>query len=459
MSLRSRLFLILLAATGLIWLSAVVWIFVSTRIELEQVLDTRLREAANMVDSLVSNSNMQPNKAIGAVPGLTLKQMGYDRQLSCQIWSLDGHLVAQSNGAPDGRLSEQATGFSQRTINGVRWRVYAIENSASGMRVLVGDRLQLRDRLVTDLIKGLVAPMLLVVPALALLLWLSLGGGLRPLRTMASDLSARDADDMRQLKTECLPRELKPLGGAINTLFARVSAARRHERDVTAFAAHELRTPLAGLKTQAQIALKAEEPEVRKGALEQIIVSVDRSSRLVRQLLYLARLDAGEGAPEGRKSVVKLGELAREVVEAVPAEGRQITVELDPLLDDYATTTCREHLVLALRNLHENALDYSPTKARVRWRLDPHNAELIIEDEGLGMPDTELDQAEQRFFRGRNSRAGGSGLGLTIAKSAIRHIGGNLKLANRPDRSGLGAFVRLPALMQLAPPSRGKEEV
>lgn len=447
MSLRKRLFVILLAATGLIWLSAAAWIFVSTRIEVEQVLDTRLREAANMVDSLVSNANLQPDQAVSALKGSSFKKLNYERQLSCQIWSLDGSLLAQSNGAPESKLSDQPAGFSNRTIDGVSWRVYAIENSSSGLRVLVGDRLELRDRLVADLIKGLLAPLVLVVPALALLLWFSLGSGLRPLRAMAGDLAEREPGDLSDLETGRLPRELKPLGRAINSLFARVSTARRRERDVTAFAAHELRTPLAGLKTQAQIALTAGDETVRKSALEKIIVSVDRSSRLVRQLLNLARLDAGEDTPAPPKDWVDLGELAREITEAAPSPARAVRIECDPQLDTYRVHVCSEHLLLALRNLHENAREHSPPNATIRWRLEPQKGRLIIEDEGLGMSDEVLRNADQRFFRGRSS-AGGSGLGLSIATSALAQIGGRLILQNRTDRSGLAAIVELPALAQ-----------
>lgn len=443
-SLRTRLFLTLVAATGLIWLSAVAWIYVSTRIELEHVLDTRLREAATMVDSLISNSGMQPNSAISAVTGPTLKDLGYERQLSCQIWSLDGHLVARSNGAPDGRLSDQHTGFSQRTINNEAWRVYSIENAESGIRVLVGDRLGLRDKLVADLIKGLLVPMVLILPAFAALIWFSLGRGLKPLLAMAGELQTRSAEDMRTIETAPLPRELKPLGQALNALLARVAAARQHERDVTAFAAHELRTPLAGLKTQAQIALAAKQAPVRKSALQQILVSVDRSTRLVRQLLALARLDVGDSVETASKTEINLGDLAREVVDSVPLGDGALKVDVDPRLYGFKVHTCREHLILALRNLHENAVAHSPPGGAVTWRLGEDGRTIVIADEGPGMSESDLSQADRRFFRGSHTKTGGSGLGLTIAKAALRQIGGELQLANRTGHTGLRAIVGLP---------------
>src|SRR5665647_119083 len=278
-SLRKRLFLILLSATGLIWLSAVAWIYISTRTELEHVLDTRLQEAARMVNSLVSSGNMSAAASIGALPGGPVETASYERQLSCQIWSLDGRLVARSSGAPDAALTVQEIGFSDRIVDGESWRVYSIKNDTSGVRVMVGDRLGLRDRLVADLIKGLMTPALLIIPLLGLLIWASLGQGLKPLTRIAADLRDRKADDMSSVDAGHAPREVQPLADALNGLFASVEAARQHERDVTAFASHELRTPLAGLKTQAQIAMAATDPEVRQGALRQILVSVDRTTR------------------------------------------------------------------------------------------------------------------------------------------------------------------------------------
>src|SRR5258708_34884428 len=291
-SLRTRLFAILVATTGLIWLCAAVWIYVQTKNEVERVLDTRLQEAARMVESLVTNSDGAGSHNAQTDPVVVPQQASYERQLSCQIWSLDGRLVARSSGAHNERLSDHANGFSDREVDGETWRVYAIEDATKGIRVMVGDRLGLRERLVTDLIKGLLAPTLLIIPLLGLLIWTSLGRGLRPLQNMAEELQKRDAEDMRAIDARHAPREIRPVVGALNQLFEKVDAARRHERQVTAFAAHALRTPLTCLKTQAQIAMTAADPAIKAGALQQILISVDRTSRLVRQLLAVPTLHA-----------------------------------------------------------------------------------------------------------------------------------------------------------------------
>lgn len=436
-SLRGRLFAILLSATGVIWLSAVLWIYVGTRGELEHVLDTRLQEAARMVNSLVASADMTSPAAV--LPSLPAEGVGYERQLSCQIWSLDGRLMARSSGAPDTRLTEAASGFSDRIVDGETWRVYTIANAATGARVMVGDRLGLRDRLVSDLIKGLLAPALLIAPLLALLIWISLGRGLRPLRTMARDVGGRDADDMSPIDPVRAPAEVKPLTQALNGLFAKVEAARRHEREVTAFAAHELRTPLAGLRMQAQIAMSGGAPEVRQGALQQIVLSVDRTARLVRQLLALAKLDAN-AEPQACEPVI-VGDVFDEITATAPEAG--ISVKIEPALRELTVVASRELLTLALRNLHDNAVRHMPSGGTVTWRSPAAGNGIVVEDEGVGIPEDEIPLVTQRFFRGRNKSAIGTGLGLAIADVAVRRMGGELRLANRRDRGGLEATIRM----------------
>ncbi len=438
-SLRGRLFGILVAATGLIWLCGILWIFVGARAELEHVLDARLQEAARMVNSLVARSASALDDAARAAT----EPEHYERQLSCQIWSLDGKLLARSSSAPDVFLGDRAYGFSDRNINGEKWRVYTIENVVKGVRVMIGDRLGQRDQLAVDLVKGLLIPALLIFPALGVLLWLSLGRGLRPLLNMAAELTARDADDMRPTAAQNAPAELLPLAEAINDLFAKVETARRHEQEFTAFAAHELRTPLAGLKTQAQIALAAAEPEVQGRALRQILLSVDRTTRLVRQLLTLARLDAGVEA--NRLETTSVGEVLEDIVKTAQATATPVHVVVEAALGHFTVLTNRETLGIALRNLHENALQHSPEGGTVAWTVAPDGHGVVVADEGPGIAPEDLPFVTQRFFRGKRQTPTGCGLGLAIVAAVLKQTGGELVLENRHESPGLRATLVFPS--------------
>ncbi|CAM5458629.1 histidine kinase OS=Afipia felis OX=1035 GN=qseC_1 PE=4 SV=1 [Afipia felis] len=431
-SLRRRLFVLLTAATGALWLCAVVWIYVGSRIELERALDTRLQEAARMVHSLVASGNVSAVAA--AAP---FQEDGYERQLSCQIWSFDGHLVAQSSGAPQASLAEATDGFADRDIGGEGWRVYTIVDASKGIRVAVGDRIGLRTRLVRDLVLGLIAPALFIVPLLGALIWFGLGRGLSPLNRIAGDIAARDADDMRPIADGNTPSEVKPLLGALNGLFDKVESARRHERDITAFAAHELRTPLAGLKTQAQVALAAKDDQTRVSALRQIIISVDRATRLTRQLLTLAKLDA---MPPPKHDPMDVGIVLQDVIKDCKAPP-DLRMTVDPKLNGLSIRGDRECLYLILRNLHENAIAY--TNGPITWCAMPNGAGLMIEDEGPGIAEDELPLVTQRFYRARGTTSSGTGLGLAIASIAADRSAMRLSIDNRGDRSGLRCTLSL----------------
>ncbi|MGY4173498.1 ATP-binding protein [Bradyrhizobium sp. USDA 4529] len=442
-SLKHRLFLILVAATGVIWLAATCWIYVGTSREVENVLDSRLQEAARMVLSLASSNGIgSPEKDTGA--SHATDHLTYERQLSCQIWSLDGRLVARSSGAPSESLSDTRTGFSERTIKGETWRVFTAEDPARNVRVLVGDRLGLREAFVTDIMKGLAAPMLLTVPLLALLIWASLNRGLRPLQALAQDLKCRNADDMTPVEGGNVPAEIWPMVVSLNNLFRKVREALRHERDMTAFAAHELRTPLAGLRSQAQIAMTAPDQGTREAALRQILFSVDRTTRLVRQLLAIVKLDSDR---ELLMEPVCIGDIVQDVLRNLPPSDQDADVIVDPLLRSLIVLSNRDALLLAIRNLHENAVRHMPQRGSIRWSAasTKEGTLVFVEDSGPGVPEDELELITNRFFRGRNKTALGSGLGLSIVTLALQAGGARLRLRNRGDGSGLRAEMLWPS--------------
>ncbi|WP_262271485.1 ATP-binding protein [Microvirga yunnanensis] len=444
-SIRTRLFIILVTATGIVWLCAAAWVYAHTQRQLQTVLDNRLMEAARMVSSLVEGDAIAL-AARGEVPVSVPETvpLSYERQLSCQIWSFDGRLIGRSSGAPEAELSNEASGFSEREVGGEPWRVYAVADRDKGIRVLVGDRIGLRDRLVTELVGGLLLPAALIVPLLAFLIWASVGRGLGPLRRLTHGLEARGAEDLCPISIGNPPAEIRPVVEALNGLFGKVAAAREHERSFTAFAAHELRTPLAGLRTQVQVALAAKDAETREGALRQTLVAVDRTTRLVRQLLEMSALDVATDDGEGQD--IRVGRAIEEITAGLGTGKGGVAVEIDPAL--YRVTCCmnRELFHLVVRNLHENAVQHSPAGGRVRWFLDDavHPPVVAVEDDGPGIPEDEISRVTDRFFRGRHRSAVGSGLGLAIVEAALKRAKATFVLRNRWDGSGLRAGLGLP---------------
>ncbi|MDI6028474.1 sensor histidine kinase N-terminal domain-containing protein [Corticibacterium sp. UT-5YL-CI-8] len=441
-SISKRLFLILVLTTSLVWLSAVLWIFLSTRAEVERVLDARLMEAGRMVSSLISRQERDAVPDRSTTVEIPLREhSAYERQLSCQIWSLQGALISRSDAAPAEKLSEQEDGISETVVDGERWRVYAITNTDIGIRVLVGDNLSMRDHLVNDVIRGLLLPALFIVPVLAVLIWFSVRRGLEPLRKIAGDLEARHATDLSPIEDVDTAKEIVPVLQSLNGLFARVAGLRERERNFTAFAAHELRTPLAGLKTQAQVALASEDPAIRDQALRQIVVGVDRTGRLVRQLLDMSAVEALDHESE-KRGVVRPSFVLRSLAAELADRARQVSVEVAPEMDAVELHIEPELFTLAARNLMENAVNHSPPGGVVRCRVAGQfeAGQVIIEDDGPGIPEEELPRVTERFFRGRNKAPVGSGLGLAIVELALGRSGWRLQLQNR-DAGGLRAVI------------------
>lgn len=448
-SIRLRLFTILLATTGAVWLFAVMWTYFSVQHQVERVLDARLMEAARMVSSLLTNHHIAVAGAVDNTKaddaGLPFDLQGdYRRQLSCQIWSLQGQLVSRSESAPHESLTDSRDGFSETSVDGVRWRVFAVVNPELNLRVLIGDSLEIRDRLVADVVKGQLVPALAILPILAVLIWLSVGQGLGPLKRIAMSLGLRSADELHAIENRDTPSEIKPLLSSLNSLFLRVEAAREREKTFIAYAAHELKTPLAGLKTQAQVALRSKEDNVRDKALAHISTSVDRTGRLVRQLIDLALVDSTD-RDSGRETVRLAGimEDIRSDLEALSSR-RAIPVTFCLRPDEIVTLRDVNLLRLALRNVIENAIQYSPDGSGVEISVlgNGPRIEIEVKDQGHGIDPDDQVTVRERFKRGHSARGEGSGLGLAIVDMAMRKLGG--ELAFRQADSGFIVTLILP---------------
>jgi two-component system sensor histidine kinase QseC len=453
-SMKARLFGLLMLGTSVVWLSGILWIYSGSRAELERVLDARLDEATRMVGSLIKNADVKVTTDVSGVrvspqsPPVThdtIQHIETNFKLACQVWSIDGRLVGKSSEAPATQLTHVSSGYSNQEINGTKWRVYAREDRERGIRVLVGDSINHRERLVRDLIRGLVVPGLVVLLALAGLIWIAIRQGLAPLQDLTRALAQRHADELGHVDIGRAPSEIRPVVDALNELFERVVVAREHERSVTAFAAHELRTPLAGLRTQVQIALASVDPAVRDAALKNALLSADRTTRMVRQLLALAQLDAADtGAPQ---EWIDVGARLRSVCDELRTETRPNPATIDRSLFGTRIKVNPDAFHVAVRNLTENAIQHTPGQTPVRWSLAPSKSEvyLELEDDGPGIPADELGQVTKRFFRGRHKSAIGSGLGLSIVEAALQKDSLSLRLESRSPAPGLRAQIVIDA--------------
>jgi signal transduction histidine kinase len=241
---------------------------------------------------------------------------------------------------------------------------------------------------------------------------------------------------------------VRPLVDALNDLFGRLDRSFANERRFTGDAAHELRTPLAALKTQAQVALTSPDPERRRRALDNVVAGVDRATRLVEQLLALARLDAML-PPSG--GIVDMRELAQNGVRdlAPQADARGIRLWLEARGPEAPHVRGEGELLgLLVRNLVDNAIRYTPPGGRVRVTLwqSGDRVTLAVADSGAGVAPEARERIFDRFFRAGGEPSTGSGLGLSIAQAVVALHGGSIRAEPSADLGGLSVVATLPAL-------------
>ena len=319
----------------------------------------------------------------------------------------------------------------------------------------VAETLGKRSQLATEIIKGVMVPQFVTLPLAVLLVWLALVRGIRPLNELETRIRARQPDDLSPLEQESIPQEVTPLVGSINDLLERLKVSLTTQRRFLADAAHQLKTPLAGLRMQADLALRAQDPEEARRCLQQITRSSVRATHTVNQLLSLARAETtGRALPS---QPVDLGELVTEVIiDSYPlAQDKRIDLGYEG--PDHMPESCMLQgnptlLQELVRNLVDNAIHYTPAggvvTARVRLEGDSGAQTLEVEDNGPGIPESERELVLQPFYRVLGSNVDGSGLGPSIVSEVAQQYRAQLELGDahpgQEGRRGLKVTVRFP---------------
>ena len=319
--------------------------------------------------------------------------------------------------------------------------------------VQVAETLEKRTQLANEIIKGVIIPQFIVLPVAVLLVWFGLSRGIAPLNALQARLRARRPDDLSPINEREAPQEIAPLVAAMNDLLARQAANVQAQRRFVADAAHQMKTPLAGLRTQAELALRNASPEDMQASLRQLIASAERTTRLVNQLLALARAE-DPGRSRAGFLPVDLQAIARDQTLGWVAEAMKRRIDLGLESDDEPLYIEGNALLLAelLNNLIDNALRYTPSGGTVTVRLvvDDIDAVLEVEDSGPGIPEAERARVFDRFYRILGTTSDGSGLGLAIVREIALWHGGTVTIAgnshegtaNSPGTRVIARFTR-----------------
>jgi two-component system sensor histidine kinase QseC len=439
-SLRWRLLLLVSIASLLILVLASSLAYERARHEVHELMDIQLSKTAQLVLAQALDADGRFAELSQWIAEIQRVNAGHDPlTLEFQIGMPDGTVLARSPHAPEAPLAGPL-GYATFLHDDGDWRTLTLESGAPPLRAQVAESIPKRNKDALEIAHKTVQPLLLILPILLFAIYFSVRRGLKPLDDLASEVATRSSDNLSPLAARKVPREAQPLVTAINRVFHRLAESIESERRFTADAAHELRTPLAAAKIQAQVAQMSPNPASREHALANMIAGLDRATRLVEQMLRLARLDPLSQLPHPQE--VDLAELTERVAAGIQDAMPSARIRLDLGQDLSPVQGDPDLLEVALRNLIDNAVRYSPEGAEVAVivRKGPSGMALSIQDEGPGVAEEELPRLIERFYRSASATAEGSGLGLTIVGRIAELHCARLEFANR---AGGGFEARL----------------
>ena len=448
-SLQGRLLVLVLGLVTAVWLATAVMTWFDVRHELDELLDSHLAQAAALLVVQQMREVEDDDRAVDA-PSLHR----YAPKVAFQVFH-NGRLALRSANAPGPPMIEPGerfrSGFRTVQIDGTAWRVFAAHGGERDVQVYVGEQVASRLSILWAVLRSTLWPMAVALPLLALAVWWAVYRGVAPLRRLGQTLALRRPQALDPVVVARAPTEMVPMVDALNGLFERIGALMESERRFTADAAHELRTPIAAIRAQAQVALAEKGDEARRHALAATLEGCDRATRLVEQLLMLSRLEAGTAPAMGP---VELGALVRRVVAEVAPQalrkGQAIEVDAPAALEVPGDPTL---LAVLVRNLVDNAIRYCPEKATVKVAVAGHDSrpQIRIEDSGPGMTEQDAGRLGERFFRVLGSGEIGSGLGWSIVQRIAAVQGAEVRVGRSLSLGGLEVVVGWPGVVKGMP--------
>lgn len=434
-SLRTRLLWLLFAAVALTALIQALVTYRTARSKADDIFDQHMQQMAQ---------SLRSGLPVAGPPSTTEEAADEeDHDFMVQVWTADGVRVFQSVRAA---LPERTPpGFSEVRFRGATYRVFSLQSRSQNIQV--AQDMAARQKMASELAVRTVGSIVVMAPLLMLLVWWVVSRSLAPVARVRNQLAQRQADDLDEVNEAGLPDEIQPLVHELNLLFGRVRLAFQAQQSFVADAAHELRSPLAALKLQVLGLQRATGSAARDVAVGRLTAGIDRATRLIAQLLVLARQQASV-AGGLRPEPVALADVVRQAVADVApaASARRIDVGVAHA-DEVSLLGHAEALRILVRNVLDNAVKYTSqggtVDVEVRGGVD--GLELTVEDSGPGIPQADRERVFDRFYRIAGTGATGSGLGLAIVKSIADLHGAQLTLDRSERLGGLLVRVRFPA--------------
>jgi signal transduction histidine kinase len=444
-SLRRTLLTVLLGLTLALWVGSAAIVYVEARRESQELFDQSLTETGHLLLSLVAKEARE-HGLTGPIDLPLRGQPNPHHYLLFKVRDAQQRVLYRNDAASDIALSRSAPdGLSWTTIAGQRWRLFSLWDPQRSLQLLVAEPTSHRDDISRGFFYRIALFGLLLVALATLAIWWSIHRVFRVLQASADEVSARTPDDLADVRLAGAPDELHPLLLEINRLFGRVRHSRDNEQRFTADAAHELRTPLAAIKTNLQVLQRARSADEREEFIAALGASVERATRLVNQLLALARLD-----PQAQETALAPGDLAQLLAQQTPQWQALAAPYRLSLAVNVAPAPCAldaDSLQMLLRNLIENALRYTPAPGAVEIScgMEGGRSYVRVADTGPGIAKDMHERVFERFVRLGGKQLPGSGLGLSIVRRIAERHGAAIVLGAGLQGRGLAVTLVFPA--------------
>ncbi|MCP3849794.1 MAG: hypothetical protein GY694_06090 [Gammaproteobacteria bacterium] len=470
-SIKQRLLVSVLGSFVLIWFIIAILAYNSSSHESEEIYDAALASYARIIASLMAHE-AEEEQELEENFDLLLKELGddillkssvlsgvkkklargqsndymslaltdkikghsYESQIVFIVMKPTGQVLLRSRNMPP--QTEFHNGFFNIDVQGKSWRVFGLELQQPGLQILVSENLEVRTELQHLIIVNLLWPFILLFPILGIIIWLAIKNGLLPLAKITENISNRNPNSLLAIKTTNVPDEVSPLINELNSLFKRIENTLENEKRFTANAAHELRTPLAAMKTHAQV-IELNASEKIKSNVKQMVSSIDRSSHLVDQLLTLSKAEANLNKGMSLKPVDLISVIRTQLSEfSSTAIDNDINLSFKSNLKSCLIKGDETLLHIVMRNIIDNAIRYSKNGGQLEVIVEKmaNNIKVSIKDDGPGIEENKLELMTQRFQRGSNSHKQGSGLGLFIVRQVMSIMNGSLSFSSKPPK-------------------------
>jgi len=453
-SLRGRLTTLTLTCIACVMVPLLALSYAKVVEEVNELSDARLAQSAKTLEALSVHLGTPDAKAPIEVPiwvrpkgaaEASPQGHGYETEIGFQYWSAANRLEVTSQDLRELPFDAAPVGFADITIGKRKWRIYTKIGETRGF-IRAAERYDSRREIVRDLLLQNLLPLALGLPILAFLTRWAVRRGLQPLSDTTTRIDMRSPEETTPLNAHDAPDEIAPLIGAINGLLLRLRRLLDNEREFTSNAAHELRTPLAGALIHVENALATSEAAELETALTQARRALQRMTRLVNQMLELARWDAA--SPARAMSDVDLADIVRTELNelALVIAERDVEVDLAIAQETPRMRAWEDGLRALVRNLLDNALRYGGAGGTLTIEIQPDTGGVLlaISDQGPGIDAAKRDAMFARFQRGEDLRIEGVGLGLPIAKRIADLHRATLRLANARSGRGLRVELRFP---------------